>query len=859
MSRGTTRRSAFGRRMRTVPNSSRSVTNARPSGPPTNPPLRLRSIEGDRARRRRLPHPLDDRDRVAGLAQHVGQPRRLVRGEDDPGVVGSPGLDGLDKSTGTAGRQDGLAPPERVARRERAAGHRDVLGRDRLPGQLEGPRGDEAALPVARRQVGRRPVLGQLAGLDQLGAALVGLAPQEAGGLGDVAGLVEHEQGARTDVVEAGRRGEVGGPDLGGVADGHRPARVRARGRPRAVRRRTGRGPRRGAPEVARRPGRGGRGSRRHHPRGSRNSDAGRRIARSIVPVVRWSVGSNERSESISSPKNSIRIGSAIEGGKTSTIPPRRAELAPARDLADRHVAEVEQLAQQGVLVDPRADAAARAARAAGRPGRSCAGGATGRWPPGCAPARSATRRGPRPGRRSRRRSARCVRRPARTAAPARRRPPGRRARRRVPRRPDRRSPRRGRSRRGARHRRPGRGSRPGRSWRRAGPRPARRGGPVRRGSSSVRPRRSRSAANVPVAASSGGRAERSGRRWPPGLRPGCPAVRPLGAGARPWRRARLLRCAPGVIDLGIDRGDVEVDLVVGGCRRVACREVGRDSFGDPAVAAAAAAERRVGHGQASDLGGRIRRQPVRVRRIPSASGGPSTSPAAASRVVSAGRSSNMLKRLAALLVPSRAHASTASAAASSSSSSRCCSSGAKCVRTWSTALRSGSPMPIRSRLNFSVPSSSMIEPQAVVAARAAALAEAQLAEGQREVVGDDQQVGQRGMLAGKDLADRQPRVVHVGERLDERQVEAPVATHGDIRGVPLAALARPVGALRDAIHDQPADVVAGARVLRPRVPETDDDLQPTLRRQHDRARSRSGRARIDGSSRVVPWPTAPR
>ena len=70
----------------------------------------------------------------------------------------------------------------------------------------------------------------------------------------------------------------------------------------------------------------------------------------------------------------------------------------------------------------------------------------------------------------------------------------------------------------------------------------------------------------------------------------------------------------------------------------------------------------------------------------PSASGGPSTSPGAASRVVSAGRSSNMLKRLAALLVPSRAQSSTASAAASRSSSRRCCSSGAKRVRTWSTA-----------------------------------------------------------------------------------------------------------------------------------------------------------------------------
>src|SRR5664280_696031 len=42
MSRGTTRRSAFGRRTRTAPNSSRSVTSTRPSGPPANPAFRLR-------------------------------------------------------------------------------------------------------------------------------------------------------------------------------------------------------------------------------------------------------------------------------------------------------------------------------------------------------------------------------------------------------------------------------------------------------------------------------------------------------------------------------------------------------------------------------------------------------------------------------------------------------------------------------------------------------------------------------------------------------------------------------------------------------------------------------------------------
>ncbi len=122
---------------------------------------------------------LDDGDRVAGLAEDVGEARRLVGGEHDPGAVGSPGLDGLGESTGTTGRQDRLPPAERIARRQPAAGHRGVLGRHRFPGQLERPRGDEAALPVARRQVGRRPVLRQLAGLDQLRATLVGLAPQE--------------------------------------------------------------------------------------------------------------------------------------------------------------------------------------------------------------------------------------------------------------------------------------------------------------------------------------------------------------------------------------------------------------------------------------------------------------------------------------------------------------------------------------------------------------------------------------------------------------------------------------------------------------------------------------------------------
>ena len=100
-----------------------------------------------------------------------------------------------------------------------------------------------------------------------------------------------------------------------------------------------------------------------------------------------------------------------------------------------------------------------------------------------------------------------------------------------------------------------------------------------------------------------------------------------------------------------------------------------------------------------------------------------------------------------------------------------------------------------------------MIEPQAVVAAGAAALAEAQLAERQREVVGHDQQVDQRGVLAGQDLADRQARVVHERERLDQDQVETAEAAL-DHRARRRASRPRP---------DQPARSASRSRTIQPR------------------------------------------
>ena len=78
---------------------------------------------------------------------------------------------------------------------------------------------------------------------------------------------------------------------------------------------------------------------------------------------------------------------------------------------------------------------------------------------------------------------------------------------------------------------------------------------------------------------------------------------------------------------------------------------------------------------------------------------------------MSAGRSSNMLKRFAALLVPARPGLDRVGGRVEQLVEALLLV-GAKRVRTWSTALRSGSPIPTRSRLNFSVPSSSMIEPR---------------------------------------------------------------------------------------------------------------------------------------------------
>ena len=292
------------------------------------------------------------------------------------------------------------------------------------------------------------------------------------------------------------------------------------------------------------------------------------------------------------------------------------------------------------------------------------------------------------------------------------------------------------------------------------------------------RPRRSRRAANVPVAASSGGSTDRSGIRWPPPFRPGAAAGR--GDGRRAAGRAAAGSPALArVLHLGVDRGDVEVDAPRP--RRGAAWRAAKSVATRSAIRRSRPRRPRIGglgHAQASGLAGRIRRQPVRVRRMPSASGGPSTSPGGGEpgrvgrpeleHVEAVG---GLVRALARPLLD------------------RVRGGVEELVETLLLVGREARQDVVDGRpVRLADPDPQPAEllgaelvddrAQAVVAARPAALAEAQLAERQREVVGDDEQVDQRRVLAGEDLADREARIVHVGQRLDERQVEAAVAAH---------------------------------------------------------------------------------
>jgi hypothetical protein len=314
--------------------------------------------------------PVDHGDAVTGFVEDLGEARCLVRGEDDPGTLRSPGLDRVQEPTGPPEWQRRLAPPEEIAGATRTTRHGNVCRRLRLPCQLEGPRRDESALPVARGEIRRQPVLRKLAGFDELGSSLIRLAPEESGGLGDVARLVKDQDRPWVDVIEPRRRGEVGRPHLGGIADLDRPRRGRgvadrrgpgllraSRGgdRPKRVIRR--------ASEACQVTGKALREARRRsaetfadrrHARGGEEELRGGQQGRPFDLPGRPLVGRVERPQRVDLVAEELDADRQIHRRREDIDDPAPSrELAAAGDLGDRRVAEMEQVPEQGILVHP--------------------------------------------------------------------------------------------------------------------------------------------------------------------------------------------------------------------------------------------------------------------------------------------------------------------------------------------------------------------------------------------------------------------------------------------------------------------------------------------------------------------------
>ena len=676
--------------------------------------------EADRASRRCLADGEGRASRVSALGEELGESGGLVGRQHDTSALLEPGVERLADPSGPGRGQGRFVPAEQVARAQPTGGHRRALGCIGFPRQLEGPGLYEPGLPVPRWQVRRRPVLRQLAGLDELLTPLVGLTPQERRRVGDVTGLVEDEQRARWNVVEAGRRRDDRRPDLGRVADRQGPVKDGRFVAVDAV-----------ALDVA---------DEAREIGGQSLGQPGRTSTQPIGERGRAAFGTEElagRQEDdlghladaaligrVETPKRIHFVAEHLDpdgelGGRREQVDDAASpgELAATGDLEHWLVAERQEIPQEHVEREPdpgpdttrlggqvvwrdrvleqRLDARHEDPSAATPPCRE--GG------------------DPRGGLiRNELAALICERSPrledgdgTRVAEPAGELLRDSIADLGIPGDPQDPLP------------------RPDDEGRREIALCAVRDG-CHRGMASAGPWL---VAGWPEPLGEGlERAARGEQRRKPGQ------VRLATAGAwdvtgDPLAVTGFALAVPSFalriadlalarqLDLSLGARPVEVDLgFLSLGQRPTRGPVRGDLLGETTLTSRPSADRLarplLAHRSSPSLlpSFRTSRQPVFVRRTPSGPGGPSTSPGAAVRVGSAGRSSNVLNRFAALLVPSRAHASTASAAASMSSSSRSRSSGWKRLRTWSTAPRPGSPMPTRRRLNFSLPSSSMIE-----------------------------------------------------------------------------------------------------------------------------------------------------
>src|SRR6478672_9213407 len=239
-------------------------------------------------------------------------------------------------------------------------------------------------------------------------------------------------------------------------------------------------------------------------------------------------------------------------------------------------------------------------------------------------------------------------------------------------------------------------------------------------------------------------------RRFPAALEPARGGRRP---GFR-WR-LRLRWLTARVLDLGVDRPNVEVDLLFRRRRRVSSGEVGRDLLGDASVPATTATERRVGHGSGVRLrwpdptpAGARPADAIGVRRAvdlarrgdPRRVGGTQLEHVVAVGRLAGALSGPLLDRVGrrveelvqSLLFVRR-------------------ELGEDVVDGTPIGLADPHPQPAE-LLGLELVDD---RAQAVVAACAATLAEPQLAEREREIVGDDKEVDERSLVPGEHLADR--------------------------------------------------------------------------------------------------------
>ncbi len=326
MSRGTTRRIALGRRTRTLPNSSRSVTSASPSGPPSNPPLRLRSISaiaprgGASEMRWTMPTAWPASD-SSSARRGAWSEARTTRARS-PSQCSTPSTSRSVRPGGSTGsRQPNRSPDVRpfdayampsaapasdcqVSSSVRAPWRRAFQSRGgrNAPGQSFGrsPLSTSSAWRSSAWRHRKSAASARSPGSSSTSSAS---GPRWSR---PVAGATNRAHTSAASPAASARPARL--PDDGRSASSSPANRARSCAS-------------RSGSLVARRPSRSRISSA--PPDGSRNSVAGRSVISWTGPTLRWSVGSNERSESTSSPNSSIRTGSSADGGNTSTMPPR--------------------------------------------------------------------------------------------------------------------------------------------------------------------------------------------------------------------------------------------------------------------------------------------------------------------------------------------------------------------------------------------------------------------------------------------------------------------------------------------------------------------------------------------------------